>query len=353
MNIWQQLPKPLFVLAPMEDVTDTVFRQIILATGRPSLFFTEFTNVDGLNSAGFDQVAKRLKFLKKEKPIIAQIWGMKPENFYKTAQKLVEMGFDGIDLNMGCPQHDVTSHGACSALIKNHTLATEIIRATQEGAGDLPVSVKTRIGFGTIQTEEWLGFLLTHNLAALTVHGRTVKEMSKVPAHWDEIGKAVVLRDEMFKTYSSSEEQGDESRSLKDSSSRQARTIKNKTLIVGNGDVMSLQEAEEKVKEYGLDGIMVGRGIFHNPWLFNGKVNPEAQSLTERLELLKNHVELYIKTWGSSKPYPPLKKYFKIYLSGFDGASEVRTKFMETNTPSEAIALVNSFLKTYTPQVQS
>lgn len=316
MSIWQTLKKPIFMLAPMEDVTDTVFRQVLLKTGRPALFFTEFTNVDGLESQGREHVAKRLKFLKREKPIIAQIWGLKPNNFYKAAKEIKEMGYDGIDLNMGCPQKDVTSHGACSALIKNHSLATEIIKATQEGAGDLPVSVKTRIGFGTIQTEEWLGFLLTHNLAALTVHGRTVREMSKVPAHWDEIGKAVKLRDASGFD----------------------------TLVIGNGDVMSLKEAEEKVKQYNLDGIMIGRGIFHNPWLFNPAVDPATKTLQERLQILHYHVSLYEKTWGANKHYPTLKKYFKIYLSGFDGASEIRTKFMETNTPEEALSLAKSLI---------
>lgn len=316
MHIWQKIEKPIFILAPMEDVTDTVFRQLLLQTGRPGLFFTEFTNVDGLFSKGAAAVAKRLKFLPKEKPLIAQIWGMQPENFRKAAQLLGEMGFDGIDLNMGCPQHDVTSHGACSALIKNHPLATEIIRATQEGAGELSVSVKTRIGFSTIQTEEWIGFLLTHNLPALTVHGRTVKEMSKVPAHWDEIGKAAKLRNE----------------------------IAPKTLIIGNGDVLSIPEAEEKVKQYGLDGIMIGRGIFHNPWLFKPSVDPATKSLRERIQLLLDHVVLYESTWGTTKQYPPLKKYFKIYLSGFDGASETRNKFMETNTPAEGIALAEKLL---------
>lgn len=317
MDIWQKLTKPIFILAPMEDVTDTVFRQILLTTGRPDIFFTEFTNVDGLFSQGENIVAKRLQFTASEKPIIAQIWGLKPENFCKAAQKIGEMGFDGIDLNMGCPQHDVTSHGACSALIKNHSLATEIIKATQEGAaGKMPVSVKTRIGFHTMQTDEWIGFLLEHNLSALTIHGRTVKEMSKVPAHWDEIGKAKVLRDK----------------------------IAPKTLIIGNGDVMTVAEAQEKVTQYGLDGIMIGRGIFHNPWLFNPKINPETQTLTVRLEILHKHVALYNKTWGKQKQYPTLKKYFKIYLSGFDGAAEIRNQFMETNTPEEALQLAQRLI---------
>lgn len=316
MNIWKELKKPIFVLAPMEDVTDTVFRQILLQTGRPMLFFTEFTNVDGMESAGHEQVTKRLRFLPKEKPIIAQIWGITPENFYKAAQEIREMGFDGIDLNMGCPQKDVTSHGACSALIKNHSLATEIIQATQEGAGELPVSVKTRIGFNTIQTEDWIGFLLSHNLPALTIHGRTAKEMSKVPAHWDEIGKAVQLRN----------------------------TLAPHTLLLGNGDVMSMKEAEEKVQTFGVDGVMIGRGIFHNPWLFNKSVQLGEKTFYERMHLLYNHVALYRDTWGETKHFAPLKKYFKIYLADFDGAADIRTKFMETNTPDEALILAKTYL---------
>ena len=316
MSIWKALPKPIYILAPMEDVTDTVFRQVLLSTGRPHLFFTEFTNVDGMMSAGHDQVIKRLKFLPKEKPLIAQIWGVNPENFYKSAKEIAEMGYDGIDLNMGCPQKDVTSHGACSALIKNKPLATEIIQATQEGSGDLPVSVKTRIGFSTIQTEEWISFLLTHNLPVLTVHGRTAKEMSKVPCHWDEIGKAVQIRNE----------------------------IAPETLLIGNGDVGSIAEAQEKVKEYGVDGVMIGRGVFHNPWLFNPQINQEDKTLKDRLQLLYDHVSLFETTWGKNKNYPILKKYFKIYLSGFDGASDIRTRFMETNTPEEALTLAEEWL---------
>ncbi|HEX7041629.1 MAG TPA: tRNA-dihydrouridine synthase [Patescibacteria group bacterium] len=316
-SIWETLPKPIFSLAPMEDVTDTVFRQIINFTGKPDVYFTEFTNVDGMNSLGDKKVSQRLKFGKNEKPLIAQLWGVTPENFYLAAKRILEMGFDGIDLNMGCPQRDVTRHGACSALIKNHNLAKEIIDATRGGAGNLPVSVKTRLGFSKIQTEEWIGFLLTQNLPLITIHGRTVSEMSKVPAHWDEIGKVVKMRDEVSKD----------------------------TLIFGNGDVMSLTEAKEKVELYGLDGIMIGRGIFHNPWLFAG-VDPSQKSVKERLELLKKHVELYEKIWREKKNYQILKKYFKIYLSEFEGASDMRQKFMETNNYSEALELAENLLNT-------
>lgn len=315
-SFWDKLKKPVMVLAPMEDVTDTVFRQILIGCGRPDVFFTEFTNVDGIASAGRDVVARRLLYTKAEHPIIAQIWGMVPENFYKTAKELVDMGYDGIDLNMGCPQHDVIRHGACSALIRNQDLAKEIIQATKEGAGDLPVSVKTRIGFKKIQTEEWIGFLLQQNLPLITVHGRTAAEMSKVSAHWDEIRKAVDLRNKMDK----------------------------KTLIFGNGDVISLQDAQEKVAAYHVDGVMIGRGVFHNPWLFAG-IDPVTQTIKQRLALLDQHVSLFEKTWGNTKSFQILKKYFKIYLSDFEGASEMRQKFMETNSYDEAKELVKNYLQ--------
>lgn len=342
---WNKLPRPIVSLAPMEDVTDTVFRQIIIGCGRPDVFFTEFTNVDGIASQGRDIVARRLLYTTNEHPIIAQIWGMVPENYYKAAQELAEKGFDGIDINMGCPQHDVTKHGACSALIKNHALAQEIIQATKEGARsgrkktpvilgskatpesgerswtsqddikDLPVSVKTRIGFSKIATEEWIGFLLEQNLPLITVHGRTAAEMSKVPAHWDEIGKAVELRNTMNKA----------------------------TLIFGNGDVVSLQDAKEKVAKYHVDGVMVGRGVFHNPWLFAG-IDPTTKTVKDRLTLLEQHVSLYEKTWGESKSFQVLKKYFKIYLSDFDGASDMRQQFMECKNYEEALRLAKELL---------
>ncbi|HEV2339388.1 MAG TPA: tRNA-dihydrouridine synthase [Patescibacteria group bacterium] len=317
MTLWDKLPKPIFSLAPMEDVTNTVFRRIILSCGRPDVFFTEFTNVDGLYSAGKEQVAKRLQFSKEEKPIVAQIWGIKPENYYKGAKDIVAMGFDGIDINMGCPQSDVIKKGYCAALINNHTLAKEIIQATQEGSnGKIPVSIKTRLGIKRNQREEWIGFLLDQQLAVITIHGRTVAEMSKVPAHWNEIGNVVTMRNKM----------------------------RSNTLIFGNGDIQNLKEAREKVTQYGVDGIMIGRGIFHNPWLFNENIRPEEKTVHERMTLLLQHIHLFKETWGDTRPFAVLKKYFKIYLSGFEGAGELRVKFMETNTLVEAENLAQHIL---------
>jgi tRNA-dihydrouridine synthase len=238
--ILQRLPRPFFVLAPMDDVTDTVFRQIVAATASPDLFFTEFANADGLQSPGRPQLLKKLRFTAGEQPLIAQIWGKDPEKHYKTAQELVEMGFAGIDLNMGCPTKTVVHNGCCSALINNRQLASELIQAAQEGAaGRVPVSVKTRLGFSQVDLS-WHEFLLGHNLAMLTVHGRTTKQMSDVPADWQRIGAVRELRDRLAPD----------------------------TLIVGNGDVQSRAQGEALARRYKLDGIMIGRGIFHDPFIF-------------------------------------------------------------------------------------
>jgi tRNA-dihydrouridine synthase len=317
MHIWESLTKPFFVLAPMEDVTDTVFRRIVTKYGRPDLYFTEFTNADAYETKGWETVSRRLAFTEAERPIIAQIWGISPEKHFKIAQKIAELGFDGIDINMGCPVRDVIKNGACSGMINNPSLAKEIIQATKEGARSLPVSVKTRIGFSKIQTEDWIGFLLDQDLPALTVHGRTTKEMSKVPAHWDEIGKAVSLRN--------------------------AKKVK--TCIIGNGDVKSHQEGLEKAAAYGLDGIMIGRGIFQDITIFNDLSTFQTMRIDEKLQILLEHIKLYEETWGRTKKYDVLKKYFKIYVSGFDGASDFRVKLMETKTPSEARTVVGDYLQ--------
>lgn len=317
MNIWQKLKKPILILAPMEDVTDTVFRRIIMECGRPSLFFTEFTNVDGMCSDGDQEVSKRLLFTPKESPIIAQVWGMNPENYFKAAKRIAEMGYDGIDINMGCPQKAVVSRGACSALIKNQALAKEIIQATKEGAKDLPVSVKTRIGFKTNALEEWISFLLSQDLVTLTIHARTAAEMSKVPAHWEEMPKAVALKNKLAPH----------------------------TILIGNGDVTSLEDAKIKAKQYGLDGIMIGRGVFTNPWIFNPKVSIENISPHERIQLLIKHVALYEKTWGKKKNYQILKKYFKIYASNFPGAQDLRIKLMETENGQQVEDIISAYTK--------
>lgn len=314
---WQLLVKPFFVLAPMDDVTDTVFRQIVKKHGSPDVFVTEFTNTDALCSKGEPSTMRRLRYTESERPTIAQLWGTKPEHFYLSAQKIAAMGFDGIDINMGCPVKDVIQSGACSALIKNPRLAKEIIDATRKGAGDLPVSVKTRVGFNEIETEEWVGFLLEQNLDALTLHARTAKELSAVPAHWEEIKKSVALRD----------------------------TKGVSTVIIGNGDAVDRKDGVDKAIRTRADGIMIGRGIFHNLYAFREDSDRwHSLSLHERVAILREHVMLYDKTWNTERNFPILKKFFKIYINGFSNASELRMRFMETTNAAEAIALADEIL---------
>ncbi|MGH7196350.1 MAG: tRNA dihydrouridine synthase [Candidatus Saccharimonadales bacterium] len=308
-SFWQDLPKPFFVLAPMEAVTDTVFRHVVANAARPDVFFTEFTNAASYCSPkGEHSTRGRLLFTPDEQPMVAQIWGTNPENFAQMAKGLKEMGFAGIDINMGCPDKQITKKGSCAALIENPPLAAELIAAAKEGG--LPVSVKTRVGFKYQKTEEWISFLLKQDIVALTVHARTAKEMSKVPARWEEVAKAVKLRDE----------------------------IAPQTLIIGNGDVVDRQDGLQKTKETGVDGIMIGRGIFHNPFCFEKE--PRAHSREELLELLNFHLDLWEKTWDDSRPYAPLKRFFKIYIRDFPGAHELRAELMDTKSIDEARRLL-------------
>jgi tRNA-dihydrouridine synthase len=304
MNVWQDVQRPLFILAPLYDVTDTVFRQIIADCSPPDLFFTEFVNADGLQSAGKDTLNFRLKFTEKEKPIIAQIWGKNPDNFRKTATELVNMGFDGIDINFGCPDKSVVKNGCCIAMINDRPLAAAIIQATREGAGKLPVSVKTRLGLNEIDLS-WPEFLLGQNLDALIIHGRTRSEMSKVPAHWDEIEKIRALRDKLGV----------------------------KTLIIGNGDIQGREHGLELTKKYRLDGVMIGRGVFADPYVFAENSPWGTFTPDQKINLYKKHVQLFAETWkNNERPIVTLNKFCKIYINGFDGARELRDELMETTS---------------------
>lgn len=311
--IYKDLPKPFFVLAPMDDVTDTVFRQLIATTAAPDLFFTEFVNVDALQSPGRQATLPRLKYGKSETPIIAQIWGKTPENYYKSAKDIAAMGFDGIDINMGCPAKDVVSNGCCSALINNRELAAEIIQATREGAGSLPLSVKTRLGFNEVDYS-WHEFLLGQKLNALTIHGRTKKQMSKVPADWDAIERVRMLRDTLSPT----------------------------TLIIGNGDVQTRQHGMELAEKHGLDGVMVGRGIFHDPYLFATQSDWAEKTPEQKRALYAQHVRLFADTWQhGEKPVKILNKFCKIYISGFDGAKELREQLMNASSTDELLQILS------------
>lgn len=299
----------------MDGVTDVVFRQIVTEVGKPDVLFTEFTSCEGLVSRGRERVEENLLYNPKEQPIVAQIWGTTPSDYLTVARDLRERGFAGIDINMGCPIRDIIKDGACSALIKNHKLTAEIIQAVKEGAGDLPVSVKTRIGFSGVAIEEWVGFLLQQNLAALTLHLRTASELSKPPAHWELMPEIILLRDKLAPD----------------------------TLIIGNGDIGSLTEVKEKYKQYGCDGFMIGRGIFANPWIFNQEVKADEKTIEERIALYLRHIELFEKQWKGEKNFALLKKFAKTYISNFPDATAFRIKLMEAENIEELKITLNSY----------
>jgi len=318
-GFWGNLKRPVFVLAPMADVTDTAFRRLIASKGKPGAFWTEFVSADGLALApeeGRRKLMLDLIYTEGEKPVVAQFFTSSPENMKKAAKLAKKLGFDGIDINMGCPDRSVEKQGAGAALIKSPARARELIRAAKEGAGGLPVSVKTRIGYNKVELEAWLPEILKEEPALVTIHARTRKDMSKVPARWEFVKRAVEIRNEMGSP----------------------------VLIFGNGDVMSIDEARKRVEETGCDGVMLGRAIFGNPWLFNEGYIPE---LKERLETLIEHISLYdellMKAEYGAKSFAIMKKHFKAYVSGFNGAGELRHLLMESQSPDDAILILREF----------
>jgi nifR3 family TIM-barrel protein len=294
-GFWAKLNKPIMALAPMENVTDQAFRRIINKYGKPDVFWTEFVSCDGLCSEGRERLLPDFWFDKDQGPIVAQIFGATPENFYKSAQLVKELGFDGVDINMGCPDKAVLKQGAGASLIKNPTLAKEIMAATIDGAGDLPLSVKTRIGDTRNTLDEWLPILLSAKPAAITIHARTRKQMSLVPAQWETIKQAVQIA------------QG------------------TGTLILGNGDVANLDQAKQRITQTGADGVMIGRGIFGNPWLFSGKDHTQIP-LTEKMQVMIEHTKLFEELFTGLKSFDIMKKHYKAYVTGFNGAAELRIK---------------------------
>lgn len=292
----------------MEEVTDFVFREVFLTLPRPHVFFTEFTSADGLIYDKHERTIQKLKYSNEQRPIVAQIWGNNPENFLKAASIVQKLGFNGIDINMGCPERLVVKRGCGAGLIDNPPLAKEIIDAVKKGAPKLPVSVKTRIGINTVVTERWIGFLLEQNLAALTVHARTAKQMSLVPADWDQVHLAVELKNKLAP----------------------------KTVVIGNGDITNHSEAVVASQKYGTDGVMIARGVFSNPWAFEKTTVPQKHTKQEYLGILIKHLKLFDRTWGEGKNYHIMKKFFKMYIREFDGASELRQELMETKNASEA-----------------
>jgi nifR3 family TIM-barrel protein len=335
-GFWSTLPKPIIVLAPMADVTDVSFRQMFAKYGKPDVTWTEFVSADGLCLApktnidtnglsGHDKLWRDLLYFENERPIVAQLFSGNPKYMEEAAYQVTKVGFDGIDINMGCPDKAIQRQRAGAFLIKEPRRATLLIEAVKKGIKraskemnkePIPVSVKTRLGFNTDTMEEWVTHILKSKPAVLTIHARTRKEMSKVPARWSRIKDAVELRDK----------------------------LKSETLIFGNGDVGDLADAYKKIEETGCDGVMVGRGIFGNPWFFDKKTNGgKTVSLEEKLHALVEHTYLFEKHLYY-KNFAIMKKHYKAYVHGFEHAKDLRADLMEAKDAQEVERIVQAFL---------
>lgn len=321
MGFWADLPKSFKILAPMADVTDVAFRAIVAKHSRmgkpgggPDVLYTEFVAADGLFSEqGRPNLMHMFKYQSKNRPIVAQIFSSDPVKMEAAAKLCNELGFDGIDLNMGCPERNICKQGAGSAMIQTPDLARSVIMAAKRGAGDIPVSVKTRIGWNQNEIETWIPMILDCDVAAIILHGRTRKEMSKVPCRWDDIARAAEI----------------------------VRVSGKPTKFIGNGDVLTVEQADEYAEKYQVDGVMIGRGVFGTPWLFDterGEV-----STAERLEIMLEHTRLFLHELPN-KNFNIMKKHYKAYVSGFDGAKELRVKCMESNSYDEIEKHVYGFL---------
>jgi nifR3 family TIM-barrel protein len=322
-GFWEKLKRPIIVMAPMANVTDAAFRRLFAKYGKPDATWTEFVSSEGLLSSGRDALMLDLSYTEAERPIVAQLFTGKPEAMEKTAALARELGFDGVDINMGCPDSGIEKSGAGAGLIKKPELAQEIVRAAMRGAGPLPVSVKTRLGYNKMEYEEWIPAILETKPAALTVHLRTRKEMSEVDAHWEVAPRLVEIRDE----------------------------VSPETILLGNGDVYTLDEAERRTKESGMDGVMIGRGIFGNPWFFDR--NRPTISPEEKLRVALEHARLFEELFGPNstlggprlregwiKKFEVMKKHFKAYVNGFDGAKELRIKLMEAENAEDVARIL-------------
>jgi len=325
-GFWKNLPIPAVLLAPMANVTDVAFRSLFAKYGPPDVYWTEFVSVEGLLSEGREMILPDLWFEKNQRPIVAQIFGNKPAQFEQVAFQLAAMGFDGIDINMGCPDKNVLKQGSGAALCQTPELAKEIIAATKRGAPKLPVSVKARIGWNENEVERWVSDLLEAEPSAITMHARTKKEMSKVPARWDVLKQMVSFV----------------AKEIPDKEKR--------PLLFGNGDVFSLEEADRRVRETGVDGVMIGRGIFGNPFFFNREKNITDLSIAERLAVLIEHTNLFEKYFGAGtapnggrlKNFAVMKKHYKAYVNDFEGAKELRVALMAAESLAEISKILQS-----------
>jgi nifR3 family TIM-barrel protein len=335
-GFWQNLidnklasGETLTVLAPMADVTDTAFREVIAkyshmgeSGGGPDVMWTEFVSSDGLASPGREVLKRDLEFTKYERPVVAQLFTANPETMFKAARLCKELGFDGIDINMGCPVSTIERQGAGAKLMTTPLVAQAVIKAAQEGAIDIPVSVKTRIGFNKIEFMEWLPYILECGVPALTIHLRTRKEMSLVKAHWELMPGIVKLVRE-----------------------KTGEVRDGGTIILGNGDVPDVTTGKRLAKDSGCDGVMIGRGMFGTPWLFDEKEFNKGKSIEEKLNICIEHTKLFEQKLGDIKSFSIMKKHYKAYVNGFDGAKELRVELMEAKDSSEVETILTKFLQ--------
>lgn len=334
-GFWENLHKPIFALAPMHDVTDAAFRHIIAKYGKPDVFYTEFVSTEALMSEkGHDKVAHYLKFTKNEHPIVAQVFGSNSDKFYETTKLIASLGFDGIDINMGCPEKNAVKGGSCAGLFHTPEIAKQLILSCAQAAEDfakehptinnglpIPVSIKIRIGDTKVDWENWISKLLEASPAAIAIHLRTRKEMSKVDAHWDEMPKIMNFINSQT-------------------------TTETRPVILGNGDVKDITEAKDLISITNCDGVMLGRAIFGNPWLFAKAHEPNPATLPtlkQRLEVLLEHTREYEKVFADTKPFDIMKRHFKAYVAGFDGASELRGKMFECKSVEDLEKVINDF----------
>ncbi|MGZ9204868.1 MAG: tRNA dihydrouridine synthase [Nitrospira sp.] len=364
MSFWLNLPRPIIGLSPMDGVTDACFRSVIAQQGKPDVSFTEFTHVHDV-CHGPEIQLETLLYSERERPIVAQLYGKDPALFYLAAQAVCELGFDGLDINMGCPSKSVASSGSGAGLIRNQELARTIMQAAKRGIEDwasgqtleqagfkstrvamferlnqrrgkagptprrqLPLSVKTRIGYDSVTVEAWVEELLREQPAVISLHGRTLQQMYRGLADWSAIARAVAL--------------------VKGTG----------TLLLGNGDIQCLDDIAGRVRETGVDGVLVGRGVLGAPWFFrsieqarvrgrgmNGADvgrDPGEVSLNERFALLVDHAQQFQALVGEKQFYR-MRKHLGWYCKGFPHAASLRAQMVRVSSVEELRALLEEF----------
>lgn len=320
-NFWLNLPRPFFVLAPMADVTDIAFRTLITKYAKPDVLWTEFVSADGLASPGRIHLMRDLAYNEAERPIVAQLFTANPEKMEESARFVASLGFDGIDINMGCPDKNVEKQGAGASLLRDPDRAVALIASAKRGAPNLPISVKTRMGWAKDDLDTWLPILLSARPSVITLHARTRKELSQVEAHWDAVKRASDIVAQWNTAHQDEEN----------------------ILLIGNGDVQNMEDAHQKARASGVDGVMIGRAVFGNPWLFCS-VTPTL-TIRERLHVMVEHTRLFSELLADIKNFAIMKKHFKAYVTGWEGARELRTHLMEEgNSFPEVQVIVEDFL---------